>query len=107
MFTPGETITHDFFIPFVPSDLSEVYVTYKQNDHVVYESPAITEFTAEENNYSKFSITFTQMESLMFRDGQRFFIQVNVITQSGGRFTSSIIRGENGDQYKREVISSG
>lgn len=108
MFNPGETITHTFTIPFAASELTtnaaKIYVTYKQQDDIFLERLITSGWQTGEENTSIIEVTFTQRESLLFHDRDKFEIQLNVY-MDGARFVSELIRSNTGIQLKREVIS--
>ena len=106
MFFPGETVTNRFIIPFAQDEVGKVVVTYKQNDQIILEKTITSGFTNEENQKCSFDYVFSQPESLAFQDNSDFSIQLNVYTKSGTRHTSYEMRGVNGAQYLREVITN-
>ena len=106
MFNPGETIVHEFVIPFSALELAKVIVSYKQEDDIVFEKTVTSGFEPIENTEnSKFSVEFSQQESLLFRDLLNYTIQLNVLTSSGSRAASKEIKGCSGTQYHRGVIT--
>ena len=107
MFNPGETIIHQFIVPFVADEIDKVIVSYKQEGSIVFEKTITSGFEeADDPLKSKFSIQFTQEESLIFKEMKFYFVQLNVLTVYGTRATSKEIKGTNGAQYHKEVISS-
>ena len=106
MFFPGETITHNFVIPFAKNEVSKVVVTYKQNDQIVLEKTITSGFVDEGTSLCSFDYTFSQPESLAFQDNSNFSIQLNVYSVAGTRHASYELRESNGVQYYREVITS-
>ena len=106
MFFPGETITHNFIIPFAKNEIAKVIITYKQNDQIILEKTVTSGFTDEPNQKTSFDYVFSQPESLVFQDNSDFTIQLNVYMISGTRHASYELRGSNGVQYLREVISN-
>ena len=106
MFNPGETVVHQFVIPFVAAEVSKVVVSYKQGDCIVFEKTITSGFEeADSNLKTKFNVMFTQEESLTFNELHDYYVQLNVITTYGTRATSKEIKGHNGAQYHKEVIS--
>ena len=106
MFAPGETVAHVFIIPFIADEIEKVVLTYKQNDRIVFEKQITEGFEeVEAKTKTRFTFAFSQTESLLFEDSQPFTIQINVINKYGSRATSKEIKGQNGVQHIREVIS--
>lgn len=106
MFIPGETISHEFHIPFVQSDgIRVIYVTYKQNDDVFLIKEVYPGQITEELPGSHFTVTLSQQESLLFQNNSNFYVQLNVLFESGARSTSVALKGTNEDQHLREVVS--
>ena len=108
MFNPGETVTHSFIIPFTASELSannaKIYVTYKQQDDVFLERLITSGWEVDTEATSIIEVTFTQKESLLFRDYDTYNIQLNVYI-NGARMVSQLIKSTTGIQLKKEVIS--
>lgn len=107
MFFPGETISHKFVVPFNHNEIAKMVITYKQNDHILIEKTITSGFKEEELYVTSVEYQFNQGESLIFEDNSDFTMQINVYTVSGSRHTSHEMRGSNGVQYLREVISDG
>ena len=106
MFNPGETVVHQFVIPFVAAEIAKVIVSYKQGDCIVFEKTITSGFEeADSRLKTKFNVTFTQNESLTFKDLYDYYIQINVLTTFGTRATSKEIKGRSGVQYHKEVIT--
>lgn len=104
MFNPGETVGHRFIIPFVAANIAEVIVSYKQGGDIVFEKSITSGFEEVTTTRTEFTITFSQEESLVFKDKIDYTIQLNVLTRMGSRATSREIPGKNGIQYYREVM---
>ena len=104
MFSPGETVTQVFVIPFVISDVDHVVVSYKQNEVIVLEKTITGGFMEHDESSTSFAVELTQTDSLMFADCDYYNIQVNVYTVGGSRHASKAIRDKNGLQYHREVM---
>lgn len=103
MFVPGETIIHQFYIPFPQNEVTSVILSYKQNDDVVMEREITTaRWESSESCYVIYE--FTQSDSLLFSDDIPFSVELNVMTAYGSRFTSQPIEGKIGEQYYREVM---
>ena len=110
MFHPGETVVHSFIIPFVKAVIDQIIVSYKQNDYVILERKITSDdedaFVAyDDPAKTKFRIQLTQNESLLFDDKADFTIQLNVYTEGGSRHASAELKGSNGVQHHREVMS--
>ena len=105
MFIPGETITHEFRIPFAGASVSRIYVTYRQNDQIVLVktiNPGQIESPSGELNY--FRVTLSQQESLLFQDKAPYYVQLNVImSDNETRAASTELRGTIGLQQYRKV----
>ena len=108
MLIPGETALHSFAVPFNLESISKIIVTYKQNDHIVFEKTITSASTdvifSEENNTTSFSFRLTQQQSLLFEDDNDYSIQINVLSNSNVRAVSNIIKSKSGSQYVRTVI---
>ena len=108
MFSPGETVAHQFIIPFVANEISKVVVSYKQDDDIVLEKTITSGFKKHEvSAKTEFIVTLSQQESLLFNEIKDLYIQLNVYTKEGARATSTPIRSANGYQFYKEVISNG
>lgn len=108
VFIPGETISHQFFVPFTQGDVSKVYVSYRQNGRIVLVKNVyaghLTNVTSGVG--SSFTVTLSQQESLLFQDDKSFTIEINVISRNGQtRYTSQEMDGETGIQHIREVVN--
>lgn len=106
MFNPGETVCQQFTIPFVASELSTVVVTYKQNDDIVFEKSITSDFEAADEVSTLITITFSQEESLLFKEMTSYSIQLNVVTLNGSRASSNVIYNNTGEQHHKEVIGN-
>lgn len=104
MFSPGETVVHRFNIPFIASELAKVIISYKQGDDIIFEKTITSGFEELDVIKTKITIVFTQTESLLFKELRDYTIQVNVLTKTGTRATSKIIKGKSSAQYHKEVI---
>lgn len=107
VFIPGETIAHEFIIPFAHEDIAEVIVTYKQNNKVVLTIPITSEDRFEEHGETetRILVTFSQKESLLFDDKNDFKIQLNVLTNRGGARAASVeISSNTGIQHYKNVM---
>lgn len=108
MFNPGETVSHQFIIPFVAEEISKIIVTYKQDGDVVLEKTITSGFETYETDKTRILVTFSQADSLLFKPEYDYTIQLNVLISNNGSFmraSSKEIKGKNGIQYHREVIS--
>ena len=108
MLIPGETISHQFTIPFLVSEIHSVYVSYKQKDDIILERNVPSRNIEQiEDDKSQVTVVLSQDESLLFKDDCAYTIQLNVITTFGSRIASNEIRSRTGTQHIKEVISSG
>ena len=108
MFIPGETISFEFQLPFEKNDIQKVILTYRQRDHIVLVKTIYPGQIVNEVHGSHFVVTLTQEESLLFKDDDYFYVQINVtfIAPDGNtRCTSYELRGENKLQHYREVVT--
>lgn len=107
MFNPGETVAHQFIIPFVATELAKVVISYKQDGDIMFEKTITSGFEEYQTKANtKFTITFSQEESLTFNPLKDVFAQINVLTVKGARASSKPIKIYTGPQYHKEVISS-
>lgn len=113
MFSPGETVIHNFVVPFLPTEISLVIVSYKQRGNIVLEKEVASEDIISQNTGSSpfdhttiVEVELDQEDTLLFEDNVPFTIQVNVMAQST-RHASKELKGESGIQYHREVIGNG
>lgn len=104
MFFPGETVTHRFVVPFDSDEIDRVILSYKQNNNIIFEKTITSGFIDEGHDLTSFSFEFSQDESLLFSDNEKFTIQCNVYTKGGSRHASHEMRSGSGVQYLREVI---
>ena len=109
MFYPGETLEHTFIIPFYESDVDQVVVSYKQNDHVVLEKEvaSIAQLYSEEDpseiiEFCEAVVIISQQQSLLFEDDCMCEIQLNVFTM-GNRRASEPISEKVGRQFYKTV----
>ena len=116
MFTPGETALHSFVIPFKKQEVNNILVSYKQQEDIILEVPITSgqiRDVYEDNEYlhSVFDVILTQRQSLLFQEYQfncnSYKVQLNVLLNSGARFTSEPMARKNGTQYYREVMGNG
>ena len=115
MFNPGETIAHTFIIPFRRADISEVIISYKQIDAIIFErritsSREFMEHRGPDGEIdpikTEIRLVLSQTESLLFSELADFTIQLNVLTENGSRHASATIKGSNGPQYHKEVMTN-
>ena len=104
MFIPGETITHQFIIPFVRSDLEKIIVSYRQDDDVILIKTVYPGQVEDMGSKGKFAVTLSQEESLLFDDAKNYFIQLNVLMRNSARCASVEIKGTNGIQHIEEAV---
>lgn len=106
MFIPGETVTHEFTIPFADAELSKVVVTYKQDERIVL-TKTISSFEKVTETKTKITLPFSQQDSLMFKDDTVYTIQLNVYTTRGSRAACTEFKSNTGKQHYKKVISNG
>lgn len=100
-FTPGETFTHTWTVPFPAYLLDYAEVTYRQGVDILTKS--VNSFEAD-GEQAKFSLEFSQMDSLKFTPKVKATAQINLIFVSGARDMSYPISFYVGEQYKMEVV---
>lgn len=109
MFIPGETIQHRFYTPFKAGDIAKIYVSYRQCGNTILIKTVnpgnIVDVAGE--SLSHFNVSLTQQESLLFQDNEDFFVQLNVVLvgSSNTRCVSAEIKGSNGLQHMRGVVT--
>lgn len=118
MFYPGETLIHEFTIPF-PCEtedntpkVTKVVVTYKQDNRIVLvktitslSSPEEeSSLSSAENDVTYVLVHMTQKETLIFADDNIYTVQLNVYFNNGTRATSNEMRGCNGVQHYKKTI---
>ena len=106
MFIPGETVTHEFLIPFVRTELAKVIVTYKQNNRIVL-TKTISSFEETAHTESRVVVSFSQQETLLFDCNSDYTIQLNVFTANGARGACTEFKGSTGVQHYKKVIDNG
>jgi hypothetical protein len=111
MLIPGDTVVHNFTIPFDYDDVEEVDISYKQGDRIVYEKK-ITHQTSDVyitrgDGFTILSCDLSQNVTLLFEDNMTYTIQLTVLTSGGGRTTSGIIKSSSGIQYVRRPLPEG
>lgn len=108
MFTPGETITSEYHLPFRQEDVAALYLSFRQDDRIILSKQInrtnIINSTSPVNT-SYIIGTLTQEESLLFDDNKQYYAQWNALLINGQRITSEEMRGTTGTQHKREVIA--
>lgn len=105
MFIPGETITHRFYIPFSTDNVSKIYVSYRQDNKLIFQTEVSKQDIQSEGINYYFEVLFTQEQSLLFKNNNSYTVQLNVALESGKRCTSIELKGENGVQHIREVVA--
>ena len=107
MFIPGETITHEFRIPFASEDIKTIYVTYRQNDQIVLVKKVFpVDIHDVSGDLNFFQVTLEQNESLLFKNNATFYVQLNVLfNDSKTRAASVELKGTTGRQHYGKVVS--
>ena len=109
MFIPGETIAHTFYLPFERASVRIIKVTYKQNNDIILVKNVYPGQITDSDLAglgSKFTVVLSQEESLMFKDDSIFYVQLNTLFADGARGSSVELKGTNGVQHYKEVVSS-
>ena len=96
----GTTPTHQFVVPFDTSVLSEVLITYAQDNKLVL-TKNIKDCTIEQD---VISVTLTQEETLRFDSDHHVKIQLRALTTGGDALASQIITRSVGDVLNDEVL---
>ena len=109
MFTPGETVSYKFILPFIRSDVGRIYVSYYQNNHIILEKtvPCVQVVNMSDEGKSYFTVSLSQEESLLFENMSDYFMQINIVFANGMRAASRLMKGTNGIQQIQEVVTSG
>jgi len=108
VFIPGETIAHEFYLPFKKGDIAKVIATYRQDGHVVLARTIYPREIENGERDSHFVIALSQEESLLFEDNKYFYVQLNIhfVSRTNETRAASIeLRGENLLQHLREVVT--
>ena len=108
VFIPGETISFQYQLPFLKTDITKIIVTYKQNGHIVLVRTVYPRQVENDEQGSHFAITLSQEESLLFEDNKYFYAQLNIMfTAPDGETRAACIelKGENALQHFREVVT--
>lgn len=100
-FTPGETFTHTWTVPFPSYLLDYAEVVYRQGTDVLTKS---TDSFESDGENAKFTLEFTQADSLKFTPKVKATAQINLIFTSGARDMSYPVSFYVGEQYQLEVI---
>lgn len=112
MFNPGDTITHQFRLPFncnvLQTEAENILVTYRQNGRIVLIKNAVPlpdhEQTDLEGDSTVVEVDLTQQESLSFDNKNDIRIQININYRDGGRISSHELTTHAGIQHYREVM---
>ena len=83
--TPGETFTHTWTVPFPAYLIEYAEVTYWQTSEILKKTTTTFENDGEN---AKFTLEFTQSDSLKFTPKVKGSAQVNLIFTSGARDVS-------------------
>ena len=100
----GTTPVHTFLVPFAPSDIANIYLTYSQNDETIVEKSLdgleIKEVEDEENT-ALVVAHLTQANTLAFEVGVTF-IQIRIYDRHGEAFASQQVR-----ERVQEILKDG
>lgn len=108
MFCPGDTVVHNFTIPFAVNELAKVVVSYKQKDRIVKIIEVTSGFSQGSTNMEAvFSVTLSQQDTLLFDESYPYRAQLNVLTTTGTRCTSNEMPDKTGPQQYKRVIADG
>lgn len=108
MIVRGTTPLHTFALPFPISDISEVFVTYTQNDKVVIEKNRNDiEIDVETNTLF---VPLSQDDTLTFKVYEKYvnnivLIQMRVLMTDGSSCASEIIKERVSNVLKDGVIT--
>ena len=95
-FHPGDTVLFDLVIPFEIADVSEVVISFRNNNEIGFDT-TITSFKAEvvESddgetivNRTRIGFTLTQEESCQFKENDIYKMQLNVYGPNSSRAAS-------------------
>lgn len=84
----GTTPKMDFVLPFDVDSIAESYITFVQNNNIVFDKS----FSECESHENTLTLRLTQEETLKLSDGNAVEIQIRVRTKSGEAMASNIIR---------------
>lgn len=104
MFIPGETVRHQFIIPFAYDEIDHVVISYRQKDNIILEKTITSDFDELTGDTTSIAYDLSQQESLLFTDDNSFTIQLNVYTINGSRHASREMKSSSGIQYYRNVM---
>ena len=113
MIVRGTTPYHSFILPLLAEDISEIYITYLQNDEVILdksltdvtidnvvdllENASMENLTEEELNSSQVTVHLSQEDTLKFTfypaaKKNIAVVQIRLLTTNGEAFASNPIR---------------
>lgn len=97
-FHPGETVVVNFLIPFRKDDVATVVMSIRDHNYLVFEAASVNVVAAGENK-TRVGYTFTQSESLLFREYWEYQLELNVFSYNSSRATSKDIPVITGSQH--------
>lgn len=98
------TPTHRFTVPFDPSEMKELLLSYAQHGRVVLERrKGELSFSTEEGEYL-LSHRLTQAETSRFRAEEPVLIQLRVLSQAGDALASDPVTIRVEDVLNDEVL---
>ena len=99
-FSRGTTPTHIFTLPFEKEKLADLRITYLQGKDKIF-----TKLKKDvEINGSDISLTLTQEETLLFKEGTNALIQLKIKTTDDQVLNSDIIEMRIDKSLDNEVI---
>ena len=127
MITRGTTPYHSFILPTLKDEISAIYITYCQNDEVLfektlesegveiidiadlYENASMEGLSEEELNSSELTIHLSQEDTLLFHfypaaEKNIAVIQIRILYKSGEAYASEPIRERIFGVHKEGVI---
>lgn len=99
----GTTPTHNFVIPFDVSLISNLRISYAQNDNEVFYKTK-KDCSLSENTIS---VTLSQEETFLFEYGQQIQVQLRIIVLDGNVTSSDPITLFPEKSFNKEVLTNG
>lgn len=99
-FFRGTTPTHTFTLPFEMDMISDIRITYLQNQKEVF----VKGMEDIEISDNEVSLTFTQEETYQFQASEEVLVQIKIKTTEGIVLNSDIMRMRVDASLNNEVI---